>query len=89
LTACQELRAAGKKAGYFRPITLRPFPGKQLRTALSNARKVLLAESAYGQLLKIVQHEIFGTDIELVPFLRPGIGITTEEIIAEYNNLGG
>ena len=87
LTAYNQLRAEGKKVGYFRPVTLRPFPGKQLIDAIKGAKKLLVAESAYGQLLKLVQQEIFGSTIEIVPMLRPGVGITTEEIIEEYNKL--
>jgi 2-oxoglutarate ferredoxin oxidoreductase subunit alpha len=87
LAAYQQLRAAGKKVGYFRPITVRPFPGKQLAEACKNAKKLLVAESAYGQLLKLVQSEIFDVNVELVPMLRPGVGITAEEIIEECNKL--
>lgn len=87
LSAFEELRAQGKKVGFFRPITVRPFPGKQLMKAIKNARKLLVAESAYGQILKMVQANIFGSQIEIVPMLRPGLGITTEEILAEYHNL--
>jgi len=87
LAAYKQLRAEGKKAGYFRPITVRPFPNQQLASACKKAKKLLVAESAYGQLLKLVKEGIFGTNIELVPMLRPGVGITTEELIEEYNKL--
>ena len=85
--ALDELRAQGKKVGLFRPITVRPFPEKQLADAVKNANKVLVAESAYGQLLKMVQVAICGGKAEIVPMLRPGIGITTEELVEEYNKL--
>lgn len=87
LTAYDQLRAEGKKVGYFRPITLRPFPEKQLRQAISGSKKILVAESAYGQLLKLVKEALYGSTIELVPMLRPGVGITTEEILEEYKKL--
>jgi 2-oxoglutarate ferredoxin oxidoreductase subunit alpha len=87
LTAYNQLRAEGKKVGYFRPITVRPFPGKQLLEAMKGAKKLLVAESAYGQLLRLIQAEIYGSTIEIVPMLRPGVGITTEEIVEEYNKL--
>ncbi|MDL2281157.1 ferredoxin oxidoreductase [Selenomonadales bacterium OttesenSCG-928-I06] len=87
LGAYKQLKAEGKKVGYFRPITVRPFPAKQLLEASKNAKKLLVAESAYGQLLNIVKAEIFGSTIEIVPMLRPGVGITTEEIVEEYNKL--
>lgn len=87
LTAYHQLRAAGKKVGYFRPITLRPFPGEQLKQAIKGAKKVIVAESAYGQLLKMVQNALYGETIELVPLLRPGVGITSEELVEVYNKL--
>jgi len=87
LTAYHELRAQGKKVGYFRPITVRPFPGKQLAQACKGAKKLLIAESAHGQLVKLVQMEIFGAQVEIAPLLRPGVGITSEEIVDEYNKL--
>jgi 2-oxoglutarate ferredoxin oxidoreductase subunit alpha len=87
ITAYHQLRAEGKKVGFFRPITVRPFPGKELQRAIKNAKRLLVAESAYGQFLKMVQTNIFGSQIEIVPMLRPGVGITTEEIVAEYHKL--
>lgn len=87
LSAYEQLRAEGKKVGYFRPITVRPFPEAELRAAIKGVKKLLVAESAYGQLLKLVQTAIFGSTIEIVPMLRPGVGITTEELVEEYNKL--
>jgi 2-oxoglutarate ferredoxin oxidoreductase subunit alpha len=85
--AYNQLRAEGKKVGYFRPITIRPFPGEQLTKAMKGAKKLLVAESAYGQLLKMVQNNTYDNAIEIAPMLRPGVGITTEEIVEEYNKL--
>lgn len=85
--AYDQLRSEGKKVGFFRPITLRPFPDEQLKNAIKNAKKLFIAESAYGQFMKLVQCAIFGSTIEIVPMLRPGVGITTEELIEEYNKL--
>ena len=60
--AVKALRAQGIKAGYFRPVTLRPFPAKALRAAIqkSGAKKLLVAESAYGQLYRLTRQEIYG-----------------------------
>jgi len=87
LGAYEQLKAAGKKVGYFRPITVRPFPAEQLKKAVQGNKKILLAESAYGQLFKMVQNALYGSANEIVTMLRPGIGITTEEIVEEYNKL--
>ncbi|MEG6584216.1 ferredoxin oxidoreductase [Dendrosporobacter sp. 1207_IL3150] len=87
LGAYKKLRDEGKKIGYFRPITIRPFPDQQLKEAIKGAKRLLVAESAYGQLLKMVQHNIYGSTIEIVPMLRPGVGITSEEIYDEVSKL--
>lgn len=81
ITAYNQLRAQGKKVGYFRPITVRPFPGAQLRAIADKARKLLVAESAQGQLLKLVQTGIYGSTVTIETLLRPGVGITSEEIV--------
>ena len=81
--AYDNLRAAGKKVGYFRPITVRPFPAEQLRKAVGNAKRIFVPESSYGQLVKVIHGALYGSQIEIIPMYRPGLGITTEEIIAE------
>lgn len=81
LSACEYLRSQGKKVGYFRPITLRPFPDEQLKAIASKTKKLLVAESAEGQLLKMVQSGIYGCTTEIETLLRPGVGITHDEIV--------
>lgn len=75
-------RGSGKKIGYFRPITLRPFPQEQLRKAVAGAKMLLVAESAYGQLLKLVKESLYGgnCNVPIRTILRPGVGITPEEV---------
>jgi len=85
--AVQELRGAGKKVGHFRPITLRPFPSDELRKLAAKAKKILVVESAYGQLDKLVKQNIFGTNIQIEGLFKPGVGVTSEEIIARVNNM--
>jgi 2-oxoglutarate ferredoxin oxidoreductase subunit alpha len=77
------LRRQGYKAGYFRPITLRPFPETELRDAADKARQILVIESSYGQFKKLVTDAIYGCDTSLSAYLKPGEGITIEEIVAE------
>ena len=83
LAAVRTLRSQGVKAGYFRPITIRPFPAEQLRQIARSAREFVVAESAQGQLLKLVQEAIYGETIPIDPYLMPGQGITAEELV-EY-----
>lgn len=78
--AVRELADQGMRIGYFRPITLRPFPREQLREAAQRAKKLFVVESAYGQLLKIVKDNIYGLNVPIETLLRPGVGITPEEV---------
>jgi pyruvate/2-oxoacid:ferredoxin oxidoreductase alpha subunit len=48
--AVQELRSRGIKAGLFRPITLWPFPIRQLLPLLSNVQTMVVVEAGPGQL---------------------------------------
>ncbi|PRR73830.1 2-oxoglutarate oxidoreductase subunit KorA [Moorella humiferrea] len=75
------LRERGYKAGYFRPITLRPFPAEPLRPLAGRARHILVVESAYGQLKRQVQAGLYGISTPVTGYLRPGMGITLEEIV--------
>ena len=53
--AVLELRKAGIKAGYFRPVTVWPFPEKQLKELNGKVKKFVVAEHNYGQILLEVQ----------------------------------
>jgi 2-oxoglutarate ferredoxin oxidoreductase subunit alpha len=48
-------RADGLKVGTFRPITLCPFPEKEIRAACKNAKKVLVVEMSTGQMIDDVK----------------------------------
>ncbi len=87
--AVKALRAQGIKAGYFRPITLRPFPQQQLRTAIakSGAKKMLIAESAYGQFDRLVKQEIYGETIKIENLFMPGVGIIENDLINKVKSV--
>ncbi len=87
LGAMKELRAAGQKVGYFRPITLRPFPVDQLKEVAGKTKKLLVIESAYGQLLKLVRENLYGITTPIETLLKPGVGITAEEVIQKVKTL--
>lgn len=86
--AIKELRAQGKKVGHFRPITLRPYPTEAMKKAIQNAKDIIVVESAQGQLDKIVKAEIYGSNIPITEYFRPGVGITSEEIVEFINKKG-
>lgn len=85
--AANMLRADGIKAGYFRPITLAPFPQRQMRAAVKGAGRIVVAESAYGQLVDLVKTNLYGETIPIQTLLRPGVGITAEQIVRKVKEL--
>lgn len=54
---CQE---KGLKVGFFRPITLFPFPNKRLKEISNNAKKILVTEVNMGQMLNDVKLAVNG-----------------------------
>lgn len=85
--AVKTLRAQGLKVGHFRPVTLRPFAAQELKAAVKNAKKILVVESAQGQLQKLVRDAIYGETVPMDSYFKPGQGITAEEIV-EYIKKG-
>ncbi|NLZ93767.1 MAG: ferredoxin oxidoreductase [Firmicutes bacterium] len=80
--AKNRLREKGYKVGYFRPITLRPFPEKQLQRVAAKCNNFLLAESALGQLARLVKEALFNVPVnKLETIYKPGVGFTAEELI--------
>jgi len=80
--AAEELRKGGLKVGHFRPITLRPFPVDELLQSVAQAKKILVVESAMGQLAGMVKEALYPLDIPFTTHFRPGEGITVEEVVA-------
>jgi len=56
-----QLRAQGVKAGLLRPITLWPFPSRELRETAKNARSVMVVELSTGMLLEDVRLALGGS----------------------------
>ena len=60
--AIELAREEGIKAGLFRPITLWPFPEKQLAEAAHGKRGVLVAEINAGQMIQDVRLSVNGEE---------------------------
>lgn len=58
IKAVKDARAAGIKAGIFRPISIWPFPAEALINAAQKAQKIIVAEHNYGQLLQEIERVI-------------------------------
>ena len=69
------------EAKLFRPITIRPFPMKQLKKAAEGVKKIIVAESADNQLGRFVKDALYGSGVEIIEHYRPSISILPEEII--------
>ncbi len=54
-SAVDEARKQGIKAGVFRPVTLYPFPVKELNAAVKSAKKLLTVEMSMGQMIDDVK----------------------------------
>ena len=86
-------RTEGLKLGLFRPITVWPFPKKELREAALRAGKVLVVEDSIGEFVDDVEFALLGQ----VPFhllgvwarhLSGGSGIIhPERVLAEVKGL--
>ena len=59
-TVVSRLRKEGVKAGWIRPITLWPFPGKQVGAAADKAREMLVVELSHGQMVDDVRIAVAG-----------------------------
>jgi len=78
--AVNQLRRRGLRVGLFRPITLRPFPRQQAAKILTQAKEIIILESALGQLAELLKSEFYGLNLPLVEIQKPAVGFTPEEI---------
>jgi len=64
--AVRELRRAGARVGFFRPITLWPWPAEALARAAAGVRRVAVLEQNAGQMIDDVRLALLGRS-EVVP----------------------
>jgi len=82
LSAVQSMRRGGIPVGLFRPVTLFPFPEKQLASLATRVEKFLVVELNAGQMVEDVRLAVDGK--ARVDFYgRPGGGIMTPDEICE------
>ena len=79
--AVERLRSEGMKVGFFRPITIWPFPEEKIRDIAGRVKKIVVVEHNFGQLVLEVERAVKGACT--VDFLGKGDGtvITPDEII--------
>jgi 2-oxoglutarate ferredoxin oxidoreductase subunit alpha len=71
--AVRELRAEGARVGYFRPITLWPYPSEALARAAAGAKRIAVLEQNAGQMIDDVRLAVLGS----APVVAIG-GISTD-----------
>lgn len=79
-SAVESLRRQGKKVGLFRPITLWPFPKKQLEQLSKRVKKFLVVEMSYGQMVEDVELSV-GKNTQVHFYGRSGGGVPTQKQI--------
>ena len=70
-SAVYRLRNEGRKIGFFRPISLWPFPEDALKEASKKAKLVFVSEMSYGQMLEDVRR-VVPDEIEVKFYGRAG-----------------
>jgi len=77
MTAVSRLRRQGRRVGFFRPVTLFPFPEKELRElSLSGNRRFMVVELNAGQMVEDVKLSVLGR-AEVLFYGRPGGAVIT------------
>jgi 2-oxoglutarate ferredoxin oxidoreductase subunit alpha len=80
--AVRMLREEGRKIGHFRPITLFPFPERQLQDLAGANRRFMTVELNAGQMVEDVRLAVNGRS-EVLFYGRPGGAIMTPEELYE------
>ena len=86
-TAMKICREKGIKAGFFRPITLFPFPSKRIAELSKTAKKFITVEVNMGQMVNDVRLAVNGNcPVEL--FNKPvGAPPSVEDIVKKIEGL--
>jgi 2-oxoisovalerate ferredoxin oxidoreductase alpha subunit len=85
-TTVDQLRAQGVKAGLFRPITLWPYPARELREVAKQVKSVMVVELSTGMMVEDVRLSLNGS-VPVEFYGRAGGNVPTpEEITAEVTS---
>lgn len=87
MTAIDELRSKGIKAGLFRPITVRPLAVEPLRNAFARAKHVLFTESADGQLARMILEKVYGLTTPYSTLYKMGVGVTGDDLVNKVEEI--
>ncbi|MDR1326768.1 MAG: 3-methyl-2-oxobutanoate dehydrogenase subunit beta, partial [Heliobacteriaceae bacterium] len=85
-SAVKQCREQGLKIGFFRPVTLFPFPNARLNELADTAKKIITMEVNMGQMVNDVRLAVNGK-VPVEFFGKPvGTPPTVEEIVEEIKN---
>jgi 2-oxoglutarate ferredoxin oxidoreductase subunit alpha len=87
LTAVQQAREAGIRAGLLRPISLYPFPTQAIRDLAERVQAVLVVELSLGQLVEDVRLAVEGRRPVGLLGRTGGIVMTPAEVLGEIRKL--
>jgi 2-oxoglutarate/2-oxoacid ferredoxin oxidoreductase subunit alpha len=73
------LRKQGFKAGLFRPVSLWPYPDRELKKVSSGKKGVFVCELSYGQMLEDVRQALSKESVPVYFYGRAGGGVFTEK----------
>ncbi|WP_371376979.1 2-oxoacid:acceptor oxidoreductase subunit alpha [Sporomusa aerivorans] len=85
--AVDDARAKGIKVGLFRPITMWPFPEKQVKEIASQVKNILVAEMNFGQYVIEVERAVAGKVPVTLHAKYDSEAITPNELIVAIENL--
>lgn len=85
--AVKTAREKGLKVGMFRPITIWPFPEKQVKELAQKSKKIIVAELNYGQLVLEVERVVKGAADVLHIGKVDGEVLTPSEILAKIEEV--
>ena len=89
-TAAEKLQERGIKAGLFRPISLFPFPSKEIAALADRKCRFFVVELSNGQMLEDVKLAVSGRSPIDFYNRMGGVVPTTEEVIEQaVKNLAG
>lgn len=85
--AVDAARAKGIKVGLFRPITMWPFPEKQVKEIASQVKNILVAEMNFGQYVLEVERVVAGKVPVTLHAKYNNEAITPDELLEAIENL--
>ena len=85
--AMKVLRAKGIKAGCFRPVTLNPFPHKQIHSLAEKGKEFAVVEMNMGQMYKDVKFAVEGLSNVSLITRACGEWLSVEEIVSSVENV--